>query len=183
MKTSEWAQAQQDMRQAYLGGANGMLVSGLVWLTAGLVGWQFNVKASVLTLFFGGMLIHPLGVLLDKLSGRSGQHSKGNPLAFLALESTVLLFIGLFIAFVAVQSQPEWFYPIMLLTIGGRYLLFQTLYGLKVYWLIGGALLVSGGLCLVFNTPFLVGAFLGAGTEIIGGWLVWRQNQRVEMKT
>ena len=87
--------AQLDMRTAYMGGASGMLVSGLVWLTAALVGWQLGVKASVLTLFFGGMLIHPLGVLLDKLAGRSGQHSKGNPLAPLALESTVLLFIGL----------------------------------------------------------------------------------------
>ena len=172
--------AQLDMRTAYMGGASGMLVSGLVWLTAALVGWQRGVKASVLTLFFGGMLIHPLGVLLDKLAGRSGQHSKGNPLAPLALESTVLLFIGLFIAFVAVQSQPGWFYPIMLLTIGGRYLLFQTLYGLKVYWLIGGVLLLAGALCLVFTAPFIVGALLGAGIEIIGSVLVWRQNKARE---
>ncbi|MFC3193973.1 DUF7010 family protein [Marinicella sediminis] len=167
--------AQQDMRTAYLGGATGMLVSGLVWLTAGLVGWQLTVKASVLTLFFGGMLIHPLGVLLDKAMKRAGQHQKGNPLAPLALESTVLLFIGLFIAFVAVQSQPTWFYPIMLLTIGGRYLLFQTLYGMKAYWLIGGALLAAGALCLVYKTPFVTGAFVGAGIEIVGSWLIFSQ--------
>jgi hypothetical protein len=175
--------AQQDMRTAYLGGATGMLVSGLVWLTAGLVGWQLSVKASVLTLFFGGMLIHPLGVLLDKVCGRTGQHSQGNPLAALALESTVLLFIGLFIAFVAVQAHPDWFYPIMLLTIGGRYLLFQTLYGLRVYWLVGGVLLVTGALCLVFKAPFVTGAFAGGGIELLGSWLVWRQNQHVGMKT
>ena len=49
--------AQNDMKQAYYGGGPGMLASGLVWLTAGVVGLQLTVKASVLTLFFGWQLL------------------------------------------------------------------------------------------------------------------------------
>ena len=165
--------AQNDMKHAYYGGGPGMLVSGLVWLLAGIAGIMVSVKASVLTLFFGGMLIFPLGMLMAKMLKRSGQHKKGNPLAQLAMESTVLLFIGLFIAFVVLRIQAEWFFPIMLLTIGGRYLLFQTLYGLRFYWLIGGLLLLAGGLGLVYQVPFITGAFVGAGIEIVGAiWLM-----------
>lgn len=75
------------------------------------------------------MAIHPLAMLLSKALGRPGKHRADNPLAALALESTFLLFIGLFIAFVVAQVRGDWFYPIMLLIIGGRYLVFATLYG------------------------------------------------------
>lgn len=166
--------AQNDMKQAYYGGGPGMLASGLVWLTAGVVGLQLTVKASVLTLFFGGMLIFPLAMLIAKLLKRSGQHEKGNPLAPLAMESTVLLFVGLFIAFVVVQSHAELFFPIMLLTIGGRYLLFQTLYGMRAYWLIGALLAIAGMLCVILKAPFIVGAFVGAGIEVVGALWVMR---------
>lgn len=170
--------AQQDMRNAYYDGGPGMLVSGLVWLLAACVGWQVSVKASVLTLFFGGMLIFPMGMMVAKLLHRSGKHSQGNPLSSLALESTVLLFIGLFIAFVAVQSHPQWFFPIMLLIIGGRYVLFQTLYGLKVYWVIGVALMAAGVLCWLLALPFYMGAFAGAVIEImVALWVMYKAQE------
>ena len=166
--------AQDDMNLAYFGGGPGMLASGLVWLTAALVGLQLTVKASALTLFFGGMLIFPLAILIAKLLNRSGQHQKGNPLAPLAMESTVLLFIGLFIAFVVLQSHAELFFPIMLLTIGGRYLVFQSLYGMRIYWLIGGVLAVAGMLCILLKAPIIMGAFVGAGIEIVGAFWVMK---------
>lgn len=132
--------AQKEMRHAYLGGSAGMFVSGLVWLISGFVGYFVSVQASVITLFLGGMLIHPLGLAISKLMKRSGTHDKSNPLGALAMESTVLLFIGLFIAFVVVQIETSFFFPIMLLTIGGRYIIFATLYGLRIYWVVGGIL-------------------------------------------
>lgn len=145
--------AQENMCDGYLNGGPGMLASGIVWLTAGFVALFVGMQASVFTLFIGGMFIHPAGQQLAKLFGRSGTHAKDNPLALLALEGTVLLFVGILIAYVIVQTQPLFFFPIMLLTIGGRYLTFQTIYGLRFYWLIGGLLIAAGGVCLVFTPP------------------------------
>jgi len=74
------------------------------------------------TLFFGGMLIHPLSMLLSKLLKRPAKHRSENPLAKLAIESLGLLLVGLFLAFTVAKLQPDLFYPIILLTIGSRYL-------------------------------------------------------------
>ena len=166
--------AQENMRDAYLGGGPGMLVSGIVWLIAGLVGFFVSVQASVFTLFIGGMFIFPSGQQLSKLLGRSGAHNQDNPLRFLALESTFLLFIGIFLAFVIVQFRSELFFPIMLMIIGGRYLTFQTIYGMRVYWVIGGLLAIAGGLTMALNAPFVTGAFIGGGTEVIGSFILMR---------
>lgn len=164
MKLTE---AQENMRYAYFNGGPGMLVSGVVWIIAAFVGQFGSVQASVFTLFIGGMFIHPAGMLLSKLLGRPGNHEKDNPLGNLALESTFLLFIGIFIAFVIVQIEPTFFFPIMLMTIGGRYLVFATIYGNRMYWGIGGLLALAGMGCMMLNAPFVVGGFIGGGIEIV----------------
>lgn len=118
------------------------------------------------------MLIHPLGILISKLFKRSGQHQKDNPLVKLAMESTILLFLGLFIAYTIFQIQSDWFFSIMLMIIGVRYLLFQSIYGMKVYWLFGGVLMLSGVACLVLNQPFQVPAIIGGAVELIFGFFI-----------
>lgn len=159
--------AQQDMRTGYLNGATGMLVSGLVWLTASCSVLLFSMQVSAMVLFFGGMLIFPLGMLVARAFGSPGKHSADNPLSSLAMESTILLFMGLIIAFVLLFSQPWLFYPVMLLTIGARYLLFQTLYGLKVYWLIGLLLMAGGAAGMFIQLPAYLTAGYGAAVEMV----------------
>ncbi|WP_394130516.1 DUF7010 family protein [Shewanella maritima] len=165
-------QAQQNMDHAYLGGGPGVLVSGLVWGIAAIVAAVSTPFTSMLTLFFGGMLIHPLGMVLAKVFKRSGMHQPDNPLAKLAFESTVILFVGLFIAFYVANINISLFYPIMLLTIGVRYLTFQTLYGNRIYWLLGAVLMAGGVACMVMQAPFITGVVLGSVTEIVFGLLI-----------
>ncbi|GHA19748.1 hypothetical protein GCM10008090_31820 [Arenicella chitinivorans] len=176
--TIEFNAAQHDMRSGYFGGAPGMLVSGLVWLLAGLVGLVVSQKASVFTLFIGGMAIHPVGSLLAKWLGRRGKHMPGNPLLPLALETTILLFIGLFLAFAMLQINSQYFYPVMLLIIGGRYLMFSSLYGMRMYWVIGGLLAISGAACFVLQVAFLVGAFVGGVIEVLGAAVIFNLARR-----
>lgn len=166
-------EAQADMRKAYLRGATGAVASGCIWLSAGIVALFSTPLNSTLVLFFGGMMIFPLSILLSKALKRSGKTQKGNPLVNLALESTLLLFIGLFIAFVVFQVQPDWFYPIMLLIIGGRYVIFNSLYGLRIYWIFGLVLILAGVGTFVLNAPFHVGALLGGGIEILFALLIF----------
>ena len=86
--------AQKDMNTAYFGGGAGVLVSGLIWCLAGITALLYSAQSSMLVLFFGGMLIHPLALLLAKLLKRSAKHQPDNPLGKLALESTIILFVG-----------------------------------------------------------------------------------------
>jgi hypothetical protein len=88
----KFIEAQKDMRNSYFGGAPGAFASGVVWLTAGIIALLSTKQISVMVFFFGGTLIHPVGILLSRALKRSGKHKKGNPLSHLALES-IFMFI------------------------------------------------------------------------------------------
>ena len=164
--------AQEDMRIAYFGGGPGAFASGVVWLTAGITALISTEQTSVMVFFFGGMIIHPLGILLSKALNRSGKHKKGNPLSALALESTFLLFIGLFIAFLVLQIRAHWFFPIMILIIGGRYLVFSSIYGMRIYWVFGAVLILAGVGGFLFKTPFHFIGLIGGVIEIIFSFII-----------
>lgn len=136
--------AQRDMRAAYYGGAPGLVASGVIWLLAGSLAAAINPKSGVIALCLGGAVIHPLAQLLCKMLGRSGRHQADNPLASLALESTGVLLLCLLLAVAISFYRIELFFPAMLIVIGARYLTFQTIYGLRVYWICGAILALAG---------------------------------------
>lgn len=131
---------QRDMRDAYLAGAPGMATSATAWLVAALVALLDSPQHAVWTLFVGGALIHPVSLLVLKLVGRTGAHAPGNPLAALALATTFWMIACLPLAYAAATLRIEWFFPAMLVVIGGRYLTFATVFGLRTYRVVGGAL-------------------------------------------
>jgi hypothetical protein len=62
--------AQRDVRNVFLGGFPGQLVSSLVWLvSAVLATWQ-SPKSAIIALVAGGFFIFPLTQLLLRLMGR-----------------------------------------------------------------------------------------------------------------
>ena len=159
--------AQRDMRNAYYGGATGALASASVWLVAGVVATVSSAAIAVWVLLVGGMMIHPISVLLAKMLGRSGAHTPGNPLATLALEGTFFFLLAIPLAYVISRYRVEWFFPAMLLLVGGRYLTFATLYGMRVYWPCGATLALVGFLLVLVKAPTPVGAFAGAVVELV----------------
>jgi hypothetical protein len=171
-------EAQEDMRKSYFGGGPGAFASGIVWLTAGITALISTKQISVLVFFFGGMLIHPIGIVISKALNHSGKHKKGNPLSYLALESTFMLFIGLFIAYLALQIRPNWFFPIMILIIGGRYLVFSSIYGMRIYWIFGTTLILSGVGGFLFNTPFHLIGLIGGIIEILFSFIIMYLEKR-----
>ncbi|MDN3919313.1 DUF7010 family protein [Roseateles violae] len=175
--------AQADMRRSYLSGAPGMLASALAWLVAGAVALWGSPAGAVLALFAGGMLIHPLGVLLCRALGRPGRHAKSNPLGALALESTAWLILGLPLAYAVAQHHMPWFFPAMLLLIGGRYFSFQTLYGLRSYWACGAALALAGYLLAAAKAPPHLAAFAGAAIETAFAAALLLQSRRAAAAT
>lgn len=179
----KFEEAQRDINFSYFGGGAGVFTSGLVWCFAGFMALIYSNQTSMLTLFFGGMFIHPLGMLFSKILKRPGDHNHKNPLGKLALESTFIIFVGLFLAFYVAQIKVEWFYPIMLLAIGVRYLIFNTLYGTKIYWLLGAFLMLSGALCIVFDANFILGAFIGGVAEIIFSIIILNQSKGLTLNS
>lgn len=178
-------EAQKDMRKAYHNGAPGVLISGLVWLVASLFYMLDGVQTGIGALFLGGIFIYPISVFLSKILGSKGYHQKSNPLSKLAIESTFIMLIGFFGAFSVSLKLPEWFFPLMLLSIGARYFVFSTLYGLRVYWVFGGVLCVGGMICLAQRLPGLWAAFYGGGIEVTFAILIWilAKNDRRSSKT
>lgn len=165
--------AQQDMRNAYVGGATGVFASALAWLASAAVASGGSPTKAVLTLFAAGMFIYPASILLAKILGRSGSYRRGNRLAPLAMESTAPLIFGLPIAYVVSLYKAQFFYPAMMLIIGGRYCVFSSLYGMRIYWVLGAALAAAAYLLVLARASMPAGGFLGAGLEAIFSVLIY----------
>ena len=176
MTTNPLTAAQHDLSQAYAGGAPGVLVSGLVWLVAGAV-WQLHgINAAFAALFFGGMAIHPLGVLIERIAFRAPKATIGKPLEMLAIEATIPLFVGVMIAWVLLVRAPDLAIPTFAAIVGARYFLFRTMYGDIAYWVLGAAILAAAGVAmfgirLPLNLGFVVGIIeLAAAAWIFQRW-------------
>ncbi|MFC4653890.1 DUF7010 family protein [Rheinheimera marina] len=174
------AAAQQDMREGYQCGAPGVLASALVWTMAALVVLNTGASHGVWALLIGGIFIHPLGLLLAKLAGRKATHQKSNPLGPLALENTLWLMFSLPLAYGLSLYRLDWFFPAMLLLIGGRYLTFQTLYGLKLYWACGISLAIAAFVVLATQANAVAGAVAGAVIELLFAALLYKQAQQAQ---
>ena len=157
--------AQADMRFGYYSGAPGIFASAAAWLTAAVVALQVSPKQAVWVLFAGGVLIHPVSVLLAKMLGRPGKHEPGNPLAALAFATTFWLIFSLPLAYGVSILRIEWFFPAMLLVIGGRYLTFGSLFGMRIYWALGLTLAITGYFLGRAGALPAVSAFIGAAIE------------------
>lgn len=167
--TNTLAQAQTDMCKGYANGSIGIIVSGLIWLISATVAYQYSANTAVWSFLIGGMFIHPVSVLLCKMIGLSGSHTKGNPLGNLAMEGTIFMIMCLPIAFGLSLQYVEWFFQGMLLIISGRYLTFSSIYGIRFYWILGAVLAVAAYL-LFYNRVQSFGTLLtGSLIEISFG--------------
>lgn len=148
-----------------MSGAPGVLASSLAWAAATGAAIFISPQQAIWVLFIGGMLIHPTGMLIGKVLGVAGTHTKGNPLAGLAGASTFWMIMCLPLAYIASMQMLEWFFPAMLLIIGGRYLTFGTLYGMRFYWVLGLALAGAGFALGVLACAPALSAGVGAAIE------------------
>jgi len=172
------AEAQADMRAGYLSGGTGILASALVWLVAATVAIYSSNKNAVWALLIGGMFIYPVGLLICKLFGASGTHTKNNPLGKLAGASTFWLIFCLPMAYLIGLQNPSWFFSAMLLIIGGRYLVFATLYGMRLYWILGLVLAAVGFALAVLNATAHMAATAGGTLEAVFAVICVVQHRR-----
>ena len=162
-------QAQTDMCKSYANGSIGILVSGIVWLTSAVVAFELSAKYGTWTLLIGGMFIYPLSIVIGKIFRLSGAHQKGNALGSLAMEGTIFMLMCLPLAYGLSFEHTEWFFQGMLLIIGGRYLTFASIYGKKLYWVLGAALGLAAYALFSLKAQSFISALTGSLIEIIFG--------------
>ena len=173
------SEAQADMRSGYLSGGTGILASALAWSVAAGIALANSAQSAVWALLIGGMFIYPVGLLICKLLGGRGTHRKGNPLGQLAGASAFWLIFCLPVAYVLSLQNPSWFFSAMLLIIGGRYLVFATIYGMRLYWILGLVLATAGFALPTINASAHIVAGVGAGIEAVFAIICVVQHHRV----
>ncbi len=157
-------EAQAENRYAYVGGGPGAVVSGLVWAVAAYVLASRGTIPAFGALFFGGMLIFPLGSLVDKYMFARPAKTTDNPLTMLGLESTICMLGGFYAAWLILPIIPDYTFPLAAIAVGTHYFPFKTLYGDRTYWLLGALITAVGVAAIVTGTPnaFALMAFVAA---------------------
>lgn len=154
-------EAQADLRRAYVNGGPGTVVSGLVWIAASIAQAQSGVGTGFVVLFFGGMLIFPLSLVVNRAMLRRAAESRENPFGRLVLESTVAMIAGLFAAWLFLRHDSALVMPLAAVAVGAHYFAFRTAYGLSVFWALG-AVIIAIGVGAMYGVPALAGSLVVA---------------------
>ncbi|MBN1370417.1 MAG: hypothetical protein JW987_00540 [Anaerolineaceae bacterium] len=165
-------ECQREMRSAFLGGFAGQLVSGIIWLVAAALGTWISPVAGMAALFFGSMGIFPFTQLTVRLLGRPGKVSPENGLWSLGSQVAFTVPLNFLLVGAATLYRETWFFPASMVVVGAHYLPFLTLYGMKMFGILAGLLVVSGaGLALYGPQIFSLGGWLTGVVLIVFAWL------------
>jgi hypothetical protein len=160
----ELAEAQREMREVYLNAAPGQAVAAAVWLLSATCATWVSVRAAVIALVLGGMLIYPGTQLILLAMRRPTSVTPANPLRELAPEVALVVPLVMPLAGAAMLHRVTWFYPAFMVIVGAHYLPFSFLYGRRAFLVLAGLLLIGGfGLAFAPNAPFALGAWLTGG--------------------
>lgn len=167
--------SQHEMRSAFLGGFAGQLVSGLIWLIAAALGTWLSPVAGMAALFFGSMGIFPLTQLSVRLLGRPGKVRPENGLRPLGSQVAFTVPLNFLLVGAATLYREFWFFPAAMIVVGSHYLPFMTLYGMKLFGILAGLLVVAGAGLALYGPPlFSLGGWL-TGALLIGFAFAGRQ--------
>lgn len=154
------AEAQREMRAAFLGGFVGQLVAGAIWALSAAVGTWLAPRHGMVLLFLASMLLFPATQVLLRALGRPARLNPGNTLGQLATQVAFTVPVGFVLVAAATLHRESWFFPASLVVVGAHYLPFIFLYGMWQFGVLAG-LLVGGGVAIGLYGPAVFG---------LGGW-------------
>lgn len=160
--------AQREMRDVFMGGFPGQMVSGVLWISSAAMSTWVSTRAGVLVLTLGGMCIFPCTLLLLKAMGRPGSLSRANPLGQLAMQVAFTIPLNLPLVGAAAIHRLDWFYPACMIVVGSHYVPFAFLYGMPAFFVLGLALVFCGLLLgLYVPGPFATGGWVTGGVLLV----------------
>jgi hypothetical protein len=162
------ADAQREVRRAFLGGSTGLIVSSLPWGGSAAIATWGTARSAMIFLIVGGFFIFPLSQLGLKLIGRAGTLRRENPLRFLAMQIAFTILLAISVILGASMYRLNWFYPAFMIIVGAHYLPFIFLYGMRLFGFLA-ALLIAAGLLigLNFSDGFATGGWVTAGILLV----------------
>jgi hypothetical protein len=157
------ADAQREVREVFLGGLVGQLVSAVLWALSAALATFVSPRAGIITLVLGGALIYPVTSLLMKVTRGRGSLSRENPMSQLATQVAFTIPFNLPVVAAAALYKLNWFYPAMLVVVGAHYLPFAFLYGMRAFFVFGSLMTAAGVMIgLYANDSFTLGGWVGA---------------------
>lgn len=177
------ADAQREIRQGYLGGFVGQLVSAVLWLASAAFATWNSQAAGMWFLVVGGFFIYPLTRAGLALLGRNAAVPTSNPLNGLAMQVAFTLPLTLPVVGGAALYRAEWFYPAFMIVLGAHYLPFVFLYGMRMFAVLAAALVTAGlTLALYVQLPFAAGGWITGALlavfALLGRQLALREHAR-----
>ena len=152
MALMDVAQAKRDVRETFLGGFAGQLVSGVLWgISAAACTWH-SLKWGEVILLLGGFFIFPVTQLVLRSMGHAYALPKGHPMNALGIQVAFTLPLTLPIVIGLALLRPIWFYPAVMIALGAHYLPFVFMYGMWQFAALC-AVLVSSGLAIALYLP------------------------------
>lgn len=159
----EISNAQKDVRETFMGGFAGQLVSAILWGASAAVCTWHSFRMAEWLLLLGGFLIFPLTQLLLRSMGHAYALPKGHPMNALAIQVAFTLPLTLPLVIGIAALHPAWFYPAFMIVLGAHYLPFIFMYGMWQFGVLSAALIASGVvLAMYMPTPVSLGAWLTA---------------------
>lgn len=176
------SEQQAALRHAYLGGGLGAAVSGVVWLIGGVAALRLGIPTGYTVLFLAGLLIFPLSTVLEKLLFRRAPVPPGNFGGPLVMETLPGMLGFMVLAFLLMDSHPEWAFPLAAIGVGTHYFPFKTAYGHRGYWVVGAVVTALGFAAILHGVPS-AGVFpftIGIAEILFGAWMLWTQRRGSE---
>jgi hypothetical protein len=155
--------AQKDVRETFMGGFAGQLVSATAWGASGAACTWHSLRLGEWVLILGGFCIFPLTQLVLRGMGHAYALPKGHPMNALGIQVALTLPPMLPLVIVIGALHPAWFYPAFVITLGAHYLPFIFMYGMWQFGALSATLIVSGiAIAMYLPTPVSLGAWLTA---------------------
>lgn len=129
------------------------MISGIVWLAAGITEAYSNVSTGFAVLFFGGMLIFPAAKIVVLTCFHRQPESKQNPGGLIVVETIFPMIGGLFAAWLLLPHRPEFVFSVAAIAVGAHYFGFRTAYGDWTYWVLGTIMCSIGVGSILFSMP------------------------------
>ncbi len=143
-----------EMCKTYLTAVPHTLYTGLVWLTAGLLGDLISKPIAIVFFLLGCTFIFPLGELLRKLMRAPNMISKENKLPQLFTQLAFTIPMSYPLVYLACLLDIHFFFPAFSVLIGAHYLPFVYGYGKKTFALLGALIAIAGTLTIFFFKDF-----------------------------
>lgn len=137
-------------------------------------------------LFVGSMFIFPLTQVLLRVMGRPAKTSTDNKLWPLGAQVAFIVPINFLLVGAATLYRENWFFPAAMIVVGAHYLPFITLYGMKLFGVLAGLLVLAGAaLALYGPSIFSLGGWITGVLLILfafaGRWIVLKEEQQADI--